>query len=105
MANRRQLEEGFYLIEPQAKEMKTVGTSAVGLTSGTYGTYTRARIQAQDADVRFWITGDAPTSTEGELLYNKKVLELRTAAEISNFKAIRDTGAGVDAKLSVQYYK
>lgn len=102
MANRRQLEEGFYLIDPQAKEMITVSTAVKTLTSGTYGSDTRAFIQCQDADIRYWITGDNPTATEGILLYDGDYLELRTATELSNFKAIRDAEA--DAKLAVQYY-
>lgn len=102
MANRRQLEEGFYLINPQAKELLTISSEAKALTSSVYGSYTRARIQCQDADVRYWLTGDVPTAADGVLLYNKSSLELRTAEEIAGFKAIKDDST--DAVLAIMYY-
>jgi hypothetical protein len=101
--NRKQMEEGFYLIDPTAKEMLTISTVAKTLTAATYGTNTRARVQCQGADIRYWMTGDTPDTDTGFLLYDKGTLELRTTAEVANFKAIRD--AGTDAVLAVQYYK
>lgn len=100
--NRKQLEEGFYLIDPTTKESLTVSTAVKALTSAVYGDNTRAKIQCQGADVRYWVTGDEPTADAGLLLYDKEVLELR-GAEVSSFKAIRD--ASTDAVLAVQYYK
>jgi hypothetical protein len=86
MANRKQIEEAIYFIDAQEKEEITIGSSASTLTSAVYGTLTRALIQAQDANVRFWTTGDTPTTSSGYILYKGDFLELNSTAELANLK-------------------
>ena len=83
------------------KEMVTVADSVIGLTALTYGTATKAILQVQDAPLRYWQTGDDPSSTEGILAQIGDVIYLNSAADIANFKAIRTTSAS--AKLACQY--
>ena len=103
MANKKQIEEAINFIDAKVKEQITVSTVVKTLTSDTYGTYTRALIQCQDANIRFWVTGDAPSSSSGHILYNGDCLELHGSIELGNFKAIRDNGT--DAVLAVSYFK
>jgi len=84
-----------------AKEMLTVADTVVGLTNATYGTKVKALLQVQDAPIRYWQTGDAPTTTEGVLAQIGDVIYLDTATDIANFKAIRTTSTS--AKLACQY--
>lgn len=97
------MEEALNLIDAQAKEEITVSSTAKTLTSATYGNYTRALIQCQDANVRYWLDGSTPTTTSGYVLYRGEYLELHSATELENFKAIRDDST--DAVLAVSYYK
>jgi hypothetical protein len=103
MANRRQIEEAINLIEAKTKEELAISTVAKTLTAAVYGTYTRALIQCQDADVRFWLDGSTPTTTSGHTLTSGSYLELHGTVELTNFKAIRD--GSVDALLAVSYFK
>ena len=103
MANRLQIEQAINLINAQAKEQITVSDSATGLTSAVYGTCTRAIMQIQEASIRFWTTGDNPTTTEGFSLSSGSFLELHGKTELENFKAIRDDSD--DAVLAISYFK
>ena len=90
------------LIDAQTKESLTVSTVAKTLTSGTYGSNNRAFIQCQDANVRYWLDGSTPTTSEGHILYKGEALELHGSTELTNFKVIRDDS--VDAVLAVSYF-
>lgn len=103
MANKKQIEEAINLINAQTKESLTVSTVAKTLTSGTYGTNSRALIQCQDANIRFWLDGSTPTTSAGHILYIGEYLELHGTTELANFKAIRDDAT--DAVLAVSYFK
>ena len=103
MANALQIEVGSNLIEAQTKESITVSTVAKTLTSGTYGNNSRAFIQCQGANVRYWLDGSTPTTSSGHILYVGDTLTLHTAVELANFKAIRDDST--DAVLAVSYFK
>lgn len=50
-----------------------------------------ALIEVQDAGtdgIRFWETGDSPTSTVGIRKYNREVFDLDCVSSVLNFKAI-----------------
>lgn len=67
----------------------TVG--GIALTSAKYGTNTKAFITIETAPIRVRLDGTAPTATVGHLLNAGDSLELDTASNIANFKAIRTT--------------
>lgn len=85
------------------KETLTIDATVggVALTALKYGTNTKAFITVETASIRYWISGDAPTSTEGHLLNAGDWLELDTADSIANFKAIRT--AEVSATIQCTY--
>jgi hypothetical protein len=85
------------------KEEITVSTTVKTLTSGTYANYSRALIQVQDANIRYWVTGDDPSTSSGYVGYDGDFIELSTPSELAKFKAIRDDSS--DAKLAVSYFK
>lgn len=103
MANKKQIEEAINLISAQTKESLTVSSTAKTLTSAVYGTYTRALIQCQDANIRFWLDGSTPDTSTGHVLYKGEWMELHGSTELTNFKAIRDDST--DAVLAVSYFK
>ena len=70
-------------------ESVTVADSAIGLTSGTYGTNVYALITCETAQIRFRIDGTNPTASEGHILNPGDILRLDSNADIAAFKAIR----------------
>ena len=82
-------------------ESVTVSSSAVGLTSGTYGTNTYALITCEDAQIRFRVDGTSPTVSEGHILNPGDTLELDSNEDIAAFEAIR-TG-DTDGVIKVSY--
>ena len=80
-------------------QSRTVSSTAVSLspTSGAI----RAVISVEDADVRFRSDGDAPTTSEGHILFINDIVILESAADLASFQAIRD--GAVDATLKVSY--
>ena len=83
-------------------ESITVADSAIGGTSATYLTATRAEMTLETAQIRIRVDGTDPTSSEGHLVEVGDVIVLTSASQISNFKAIR-TGAS-SGVLKVTYY-
>ena len=77
----------------------TVG--GVGLTGATYGTSRYALITAETAQMRFTVSGNAPTTTHGHLLNPGDTIYLDSLADITAFRAIR-TGS-VSGVLQVSY--
>lgn len=67
----------------------TVG--GIALTSGTYGTRRYAHITVETAQIRFRISGSAPTSSAGHLLNPGDSVQLDSAEDIASFRAIRTT--------------
>lgn len=78
--------------EASAYESVTVADSASGLTSGTYGSATKAEMTLETAQIRVRKDGTDPTSSEGHLVEVGDTITLNSAADIATFKAIR-TGA------------
>jgi hypothetical protein len=87
--------------EASAYESVTVADSAVGLTAGTYGDATKAEMTLETAQIRVRKDGTNPTSSEGHLVEVGDTIDLNSAADIANFKAIR-TGA-TSGVLKVTY--
>lgn len=85
------------------KETLTIDNTVGGisLTPAKYGTNTKAFITVENASIRYWINGSAPTVSEGHLLNAGDALELDSNSDIANFKAIRTTG--VSATIQCTY--
>lgn len=93
-----------------AKESLTIGTSATKLTTTVFvpsgGSQARsAVIQCTKAPVRYWLTGDTPTSTSGLILTVNSIITIDTIGDIGNATFIRDDDATEDAVLEVQYQR
>jgi len=93
---------------PISKQTLTVSSSAVGFTVPTSQTtavrsalVTVEYVTATTDTVRYWITGDNPTTTEGHLLYNGDILELSNVMAVTNFRVI---ATGNDMKLQIEYF-
>jgi len=84
----------------QSEEL-TVSDSVVVLTPAKYGTLNFAVLTIADADMRFWVSGETPTTSFGHIAYDKDQVELESAEEIASFSAIRNDAA--DVELSASY--
>jgi len=89
---------------PYAFEQVTVDNTAggKGLTAATYDASKRAVITVETAQIRYRADGGAPTTTVGHIADIGDTIELESASEIANFKAIR-TGAN-SGLISVSYF-
>ncbi len=87
-----------------ADESITVSSTVVTLTAGNYGTFTNALIYVETNPIRFTLDGSTPpvASGVGIRLEVGQNLYLPNGRLISNFRAIRDTGA--DGKINVCYW-
>jgi len=96
-----------------ASESVTVSTSAVGLTAASYApagqqAARQAFITVESDEIRYWLDGTAPTSTVGHFASTtppENRIVLNSLSDITNFRAILDTGAGGDATLRVSYFR
>ncbi len=92
--------------EPNAigHETLTVDSTAVALTPPAGAN--RALIQVQSTTavtaIRYWEDGTAPTSSTGFSQGNLALIELLTAENIRNFKAIEETNG--TTSLVITYY-
>lgn len=82
-------------------EKLTVSDTAKVLTSATYGTATKAVVTVETNSIRFRTDGTAPDASTGHLVTAGNSIEIDTAADIANFKAIRVTS---DATIQVSYF-
>lgn len=87
---------------PKGYQQITVSTSAVALTVPKNAT--SAIIIVQDQTVRWRDDGTAPTATVGMPVFPGNVIQLNSAQQIADFRAIRDTSADSDAILNITYY-
>ena len=87
---------------PTGFQKLTVSSSSVGFTLPTT-LQTRAVIfTVEDAQCRMKVDGNAPTTTDGILLYVGDVVELTNVDMINNFRAIRTTST--DATFQIHYF-
>ena len=82
-------------------ESITVADTAIGLTSDTYGSATKAEMTLETAQIRVRKDGTDPTAAEGHPVEIGDIITLNSAADIATFKAIR-TG-GTSGVLKVTY--
>lgn len=82
-------------------EVITVADSAIGLTLGTYVDATKAEMTLETAQIRVRKDGSDPTASVGHLVEVGDQINLYSASDIANFKAIR-TGSTSGA-LTVTY--
>lgn len=85
----------------QQQESVTVSSISKALTAATYKNHNTALITCEDATVRFWLSGTAPTASEGHILKADGELQLNSFDQIANVRFIRKGGA--DATLRVSY--
>lgn len=79
-----------------------VAGTAVSLTQPSGAKARAAIIEVGTAAIRFWVDGSTPTASEGHRADVAATIELNSAAEVANFKAIRESG--VSAKLEITYF-
>lgn len=99
-----------YALNDIGHENLTVGVAAVALTGVTDNKPTHALITVQTAPIRWRADGTAPTATTGQPV---KVGERIDWTDVNgNYRSfiervqfIRDTTAGADATLAVQYFQ
>ena len=87
------------------QKLSITGTAAA-LTVPTGTKYAEIRLEStvtSSVPVRYLITGDVPTSTDGMALNHLDLFDLTDYQNIINFKAIQ-TGAGTHT-LHITYYK
>ena len=84
--------------------LSVTSSTAVALTSGTYGAATKAIIIVENADIRFRTDGSNPTTSVGMLVKadstNPAQIELDSAADIAAFRTI---AVSTTATISVSY--
>ena len=85
---------------PFDHEIVTVAATAIALTPATYLDATRAEMTLETAQIRFWVDGSDPTSSEGHTVNIDDVIVLDSAAQIAGFKAIRTGGSSGSLKVS-----
>ena len=83
------------------KESVTVSNASKELTTATIGNNDQALITVEDAAVRFWLNGDAPTASVGHILEVGDSLLIQIRTTLHNVRFIRKDG--VDATLRVSY--
>lgn len=93
-----------------AYEQVTVSSTAKELTASAWATgpwssgeTLVARIQVQDADIRYRCDGTNPTTTAGTLVTNGESFYIVGVDDATTFRAIRT--ASTDAKLNVEYFR
>lgn len=96
-------------------ELVTVGVSVQTLTATKYAPAgseavrdrgkARAAFITVEGIVRYRIDGTAPTGDEGHELRDGDSLTIVGEHQLRNFKAIRRTDQGADAKLRVSYLR
>ena len=85
----------------KAKESLTVSTASVGFTPAPIGRNDQALITCEDATVRYWLNGDAPTSTVGHILEEGAALLIQNRETLYNARFIRRDA--IDATLQVSF--
>lgn len=97
-----------------AKEKLTVSNSVKVLTNSVYNptvtgrpsSQTRADyalITIESACIRYWPTGDNPTTTDGHMICDTGTITIFGFNNIKNWKAIRT--ASTDVTIQVSYYR
>lgn len=110
MADKNNMIAGLY--ETFAFEVITIATLAKGLTEDTFTTKTadedpqvalRAILTIENAQLRYRMDGENPTSSVGHILNVMDTLTIIGNQNMLNFRAIR-TGTN-NSKISVSYEK
>jgi hypothetical protein len=92
------------VLKPKSFESVTVSSTATNINLPTYDIMdiqTKAIITVEDANIRFKIDGNNPTTTEGHLADIGDIIKLTSNEEIENFRAISTTSN--DATIQVSY--
>ncbi len=89
---------------PFAAEKLDVSSTAVPLTAATYtdAPDLQATITVEDDSIRWWVSGDTPTASEGHLAEVGDIIYLNNRYAVVRFRAIRVT---TDAVIQVTYEK
>ena len=76
-------------VQTFAYEDLTVGATAVGFTSATYGAADYASVYVESGPIRFRLDGGTPTASVGDTLEQGDRIVLESQEEVSRFRAIR----------------
>lgn len=89
------------------EEQITVSSTAVGFSAAKISTSTYkvvyAYVGVSSTAIRFYDTGEAPTTDAGIVVAASTYIGVCGVTNVSQFKAIRDTGS--DSVLDVIYYR
>jgi hypothetical protein len=85
----------------KAKETVTVTTASIGLTTATIGRNDQALITVEDAAVRYWLNGEAPSATVGHILEEGGALLIQNRTTLHNVRFY--SREGIDATLQVSF--
>lgn len=86
--------------DAKGKETLSVSGTAVSLASIPPGAI-KAFVTSETVDVRYWVTGDTPTTAQGHLVLAGNAIELDSAGQLVNFKVIATSGT---ATLQITYF-
>lgn len=86
--------------DARGKETLSVPGSATGFANIPNGT-TKAVITIETAQIRYWVDGSNPTSSDGHLSNIGDAIVLDSPGQVYNFKAY---GVGGTAKLQISYF-
>lgn len=87
-------------VNAQGKETLTVAASAVGFASIPAGA-SIAIITTETADIRYWVDGSTPTTSQGHLVSAGDAIKLDSVGQLTNFKAIAVSGS---ATMQISYF-
>lgn len=80
-----------------------IADTAIGITNPTTTGIPKpraARITIYDANVRYYVSGDNPTTTSGHRIAENGEVFLESWAEIAGFKAIREGSTSAVAAIT-----
>lgn len=89
--------------EPRGYQQLTVSTSAVALTVPKNAN--SCTIIVEDYSIRWRDDSVDPTNAVGMPVWPGNVIQLQTAKQLAQFRAIRDVDAEGDAILNISYYE
>lgn len=96
------VKDEIQLTGSNAKDHGTVLVSGTAVGLGTIPTgATKAVITTETTDIRYWIDGANPTTSNGHLVKAGGIIELDATGQLTNFKAIAVSGT---ATLQISYF-
>jgi hypothetical protein len=89
--------------EPRGYQQLTVSTVAIGLTVPKNANC--ALILVETDSIRWRDDGTDPTDSVGMLWFSANIININSAKQLAQFKAIRTANNAADAILNIAYYE